>query len=161
VPAGFPPIPWYQLDDVVAVDEAQVSRSVSFRRRDHVCKDLGRLSRVWRVDAHAAQLVWLIDCGGVQTRAACERDHALTTFCSSATALQRLVVREQDVVERDFAAMVRELQRQKRLLDGDAKTAQPNLRVDLHDRRGNPGRPLPEPESLLRPTRPRAPTALQ
>lgn len=161
MPAGFPPIPWYQLDDVVAVDEAKVSRSVSFRRRDHASKDLGDLSRTWRVDAHAAQVDWLLDGGGERTRAACQRSHVATTFCSSATALQRLVVREQDVVERDFAAMVRELLQQKRLLDGDAKTAQPNLSVVLHDRRGNPGRPLPEPESLLRPTRPRAPTALQ
>jgi hypothetical protein len=158
----FPPTPSYVLDDDAATGPVTMPGPVAFQRAEH---------RHWRnaqvavptTDRRAALVCWLGRFGGKATRAACAHKWVHDVGWSNAASLRRLVAKDQDVIEHDFAAMVRELQRRGDLLASDAKSAKPNVLVVLHDERANRSDALPEPASLVAarkaPTRP--PTALQ
>ena len=87
--------------------------------------------------------------GGRATRLACVAPHEQTVRWSNAAGLRRVVQWHRRLIERDFAAMVRELRQQRLLLAEDAKAAQPNIELCVHDDRGRSRAPLPEPAMLL------------
>jgi len=151
VPAGFPPLPVYRLDHVDETAADAGLPTVVRRRTTLSGNDLIALWFVGSVDAGTAYRAWLTAAGGAMTRAACAGVREHEVLWSNAAALRRLVATDQSVVEREFAAMVRELRCRGALLASDAKTAKPNIRVLLHDERGDTRQPLPQPESLLAP----------
>ena len=148
MPAGFPPIWWYELDKAneSVVQGAKVP--VAFTRR----VDLDNSSPPWWVtgtDARAARTSWLMAFGGRATSAACTRTWTHTVNWNGAAALRRVAATDQDLITRTFSAMVRELRWRGALLADDAKAAKPNVRVVLHDLRGDTREALPQPDSLL------------
>jgi hypothetical protein len=162
VPAGFPPTPWYRLDvDNEAVTLATM-RVVAFHREDLTCGDLGLLDYAGGPrDERAARRAWLQVSGGPMTRAACEHAYVHDVVWNGAAPLRGLVAKDQDAIAHDFAAMVRELLQRGTLLRDDAKTARPDVRVVLHDQRGDTNRPLPKPEDRLAAPKPAPRVALR
>jgi hypothetical protein len=150
VPAGFPPIWRYQLDQSNETVDPAAMRSVAFeRQRLADSGDVRWLEWVCYAHGRAARCAWLCAFGGKATRAACARTWTHDVPWSNAADLRRLVARDQDPIARDFEAMVRELLRSRALLRDDAKTAKPNVFVVLHDLRGDTSEALPQPDSLL------------
>jgi hypothetical protein len=154
----FPPTPCYVLDADAATGPVTILGPVAFQRAEHRNWRNARVA-VPTADRRAALVCWLGRFSGKATRAACEHRWVHDVGWSNAASLRRLVAKDQDVLEREFAAMVRELQRRGDLLASDAKAAKPNVLVVLHDRRHNKSDALPEPDSLVaaRKAPPRAP----
>jgi hypothetical protein len=152
VPAGFPPVWWYELDK--ANESVAMAKSAAFTRRQLVDRsDCWELWRCAAVDARAARIAWLTAFGGKATRTACAHRWIHDVNWSSRAALRLLAAQDQYAIARDFEAMVRELVSSHALLRDDAKTAKPDVRVVLRDERGDTRQPLPQPDDLLPPAR--------
>ena len=160
MPAGFPPVWWYELDKVN--ESVAMAKSAAFTRRQLV--DRSDCWQMWQwvgTDAHAARIAWLTAFGGKATQTACAHRWIHDVNWSNAAALRLLVAKDQSQIARDFDAMLRELAARHALLRDDVKSARPNVRVVLHDARGDTSQPLPEPESLLAPPKPPPRATLQ
>ena len=148
--AGFPPLPYYDLEsvdaDATARDLEPVVRSRTFLGSP---RDFYRLWWLRAENPMLAYRAWLTAAGGRATQAACALAFDHDVVWRNAAALQQIVDRDRSVVARDFAAMVRELVGSGAVLRGDAKTMKPNVRVILDDARGDRHQPLPKPEELL------------
>jgi hypothetical protein len=106
-------------------------------------------SIVWVGEPQDAYRAWLRANGGQRTRAACAPRAELTHRWRGASALRRVVAKEQHDAELLFAAMVRELATAKVLLRADAKVAKANVRLLIDDQRGDSRQALPTVDSLL------------
>ncbi len=147
-PEDFPPTPWFEL---LATDASKVGKradTIAYER--HADASFEQLLRgPAPTDANAARCAWLLAHGGRATRLACATPHEQTVRWSNAAGLRRVAQWHRRLIERDFAAMVRELRQQRLLLADDAKAAQPNIELCVHDDRGRSRAPLPEPAMLL------------
>ena len=157
-PSGFPPVPRYLLDSANASATGAELGAVPFRRElvrgcdrpDGVFELDGELCELdVRADPRKAQVAWLTANGGAATQAACGRDRALSIRWQDEADLRRSATAAQEVLAQDFEAMLDELRQQKRLLQGDAETAKPNVRIALWDQRRDRSQLLPKPETLL------------
>ena len=88
--------------------------------------------------------------GGAATQAACNRDRALSVRWQDEADLRRSATDAQEALAQDFAAMLDELRQRKCLLQEDAETAKPNVRISLWDERRDRTQALPKAGTLLR-----------
>lgn len=150
VPADFPPTPVYELRPLRP--EASPSFTIPFSREVTQEKWLtGPDGRLPWADPAPAYRTWLAAAGGVATRRACERPHEATIADSSRGTLQWLVRGDEQVIRRDFAAMVQELVQGHRVVPEQVQAVRANVRVHLIDYRGDRTQPLPDADGLLLP----------
>ena len=144
-----PPAPRYELLPSNATPPGEKPPTIAYQRiPNSKLVDLHRNSP--GVDADASHRAWLVSNGGKQTRLACQNTHTQTIQWSGLTSLRTAVHAHQWQIEQDFASMVRELRRANRLLADTAKTARPNIVVDVRDERADQRVELPILSTLLR-----------
>jgi hypothetical protein len=148
VPADFPPIPFHLL----AADAPPPGTSlgdVGYRRT--VARSIApyEIAVGWGGDPQATWRSWLGALGRERTRTACSTVHELLCFAQNDSALRRKIEPHQRVIERDFAAMVAELQGLRILTRDEVRRLQPVIRVELIDERGDQSNRLPDPKTLL------------
>jgi hypothetical protein len=140
VPAGFPPIPYYQLGPSNGFDKGTVPDDVWYQRDADqvVLEPVHSGSRDLQVALHA----WLVRLGGPGLGRMLSR-HQCTVRWLGEAGFRAQVAMERRAIEREFASVVGELRRAHALTREEAETAAIRVHLYLDDERGDQRSPLP------------------